>query len=193
MRKANESRKTKETDISISVNLDGTGKSSVSTGIPFFDHMLTSFSKHSNIDLELKMVGDIEIDFHHTIEDTGIVLGKTIKSALGDKKGIKRFADATIPLDESLSRTVIDISGRPFLSFNVNFTRTDDGSNVNPYLFEEFFRAFVNSAEMTIHIDSIRGNNSHHIVESIFKSFAKAVKEAITIAGDELPSTKGVI
>ena len=193
MRKASESRKTKETDISISLNLDGTGNSSVTTGIPFFDHMLISFSKHSGIDLDLKAIGDIEIDFHHTIEDTGIVLGKAIKNALGNKKGIKRFADVTIPLDESLSRTVIDISGRPFLSFNVNFTRTDDGSNVNPYLFEEFFRAFVNSAEMTIHIDSIRGNNSHHIVESIFKSFAKAIQNAIVIAGNELPSTKGVI
>ncbi len=193
MRNAEVKRKTKETDISILLNLDGTGKNTIDTKIPFFDHMLTIFSKHSGIDLNLTAVGDIEIDFHHTIEDTGIVLGDAIIKALGDKKGISRFGDATVPLDESLARVVIDISGRTYLHFDVNFTRSDDGSNVNPYLFEEFFRAFVNTANITLHVDSIRGNNSHHIIESIFKAFAKAVKDAIKIVNKDLPTTKGVI
>ncbi|MCK4798171.1 MAG: imidazoleglycerol-phosphate dehydratase HisB [Spirochaetes bacterium] len=193
MRKAEIKRKTKETNISISLNLDGSGKTSIETGIPFFDHMLSSFAKHSNIDLNLDTMGDLEVDFHHTIEDTGIVLGKAIKDALGDKKGISRFADATIPLDEALTRIVIDISGRAYLYFNVKFNRTDDGSNVNPYLFEEFFRGLVNSAEITMHIDTIRGNNSHHIIESIFKAFAKAFEGAIKITGKKLPTTKGVL
>jgi imidazoleglycerol-phosphate dehydratase len=193
MRKAEQTRKTKETDIKITLNLDGKGDSSINTGIPFFDHMLGSLSKHSFIDLDINAIGDIEIDFHHTIEDVGIVLGKVFKKALGEKKGVARFGEATIPLDEALSRTVIDISGRAFLSYNVDFTRTDDGSNVNPYLFEEFFRSFVNSAEVTIHIDNLRGNNSHHIIETIFKSFAKALKKAIVIDGENIPSTKGVL
>lgn len=193
MRKAKIDRKTKETEISISLNLDGNGIITIDTGIPFFDHMLTSFAKHSLIDLDIKAKGDIEIDFHHTIEDTGIVLGQAIKSALGNKKGITRFADATTPLDEALSRVVIDISGRAFLHFNVIFNRTDDGSNINPYLFEEFFRGLVNAAELNLHIDTIRGNNSHHIIESIFKSFARAFNQAIQISRIDLPSTKGII
>ncbi len=193
MRKTEVKRKTKETDIIISLNLDGNGISNIDTKIPFFDHMLTIFSKHSNIDLDLKAIGDIEIDFHHTIEDTGLVLGEAIKNALGDKKGISRFGDATVPLDESLSRVVIDISGRSFIQFNVNFNRSDDGSNVNPYLFEEFFRAFANSANITLHIDNLRGNNSHHIIESIFKAFAKALKDALKIISKDLPTTKGVL
>jgi imidazoleglycerol-phosphate dehydratase len=193
LRKSEVKRKTKETDIKITLNLDGKGMSNIDTKIPFFDHMLTIFSKHSNIDLELKAIGDIEIDYHHTIEDTGITLGEAIKKALGDKKGISRFGDATVPLDESLSRAVIDISGRPFMQFNVNFNRSDDGSNVNPYLFEEFFRAFTNMANITLHIDNIRGNNSHHIIESIFKAFAKALKDSIKIISKDLPTTKGVL
>ena len=193
MRKAEVKRKTKETDINIKIDLDGSGKSAVDTGIPFFNHMLSSFSKHSNIDLDVKTVGDIEIDYHHTIEDTGIVLGEAINKALGDKKGIARFADALTPLDESLSRVVVDISGRAYLHFNVDFSRTDDGSNVNPYLFEEFFRGLVNSAQITLHIDLIRGNNSHHIIESIFKAFAKATKDAIRVVNNDLPTTKGII
>ena len=184
MRKAEIKRKTKETNISISLNLDGSGKTSIETGIPFFDHMLSSFAKHSNIDLNLDTMGDLEVDFHHTIEDTGIVLGKAIKDALGDKKGISRFADATIPLDEALTRIVIDISGRAYLYFNVKFNRTDDGSNVNPYLFEEFFRGLVNSAEITMHIDQ---------EVFIFKAFAKAFEGAIKITGKKLPTTKGVL
>ncbi len=193
MRKAELKRTTKETDITLSLDLDGTGKSTISTGIPFFDHMLSSFSKHSNIDIDLEVNGDIEVDLHHTIEDTGIALGAAFNDALGDKKGITRFADATLPLDEALSRTSLDISGRPFVEYNAEFPRMDDGSNVNPYLFEEFFRGFVNGARITLHIDSLRGNNSHHILESIFKSFAQAVKAAVKIEGSEIPSTKGMI
>jgi imidazoleglycerol-phosphate dehydratase len=193
MRKAEIKRKTKETDIALVLDLDGKGVSKIKTGIPFFDHMLESFTKHSGIDLELSVKGDIEVDFHHTIEDTGIALGEGLKKALGDKRGIVRFSDATIPLDEALSRVTLDISGRAYLNFNVTFERSDDGSNVNPYLFEEFFRALVNSSQITLHIDSLRGNNSHHIIESVFKAFAKALKKAVAIESDDIPSTKGMI
>jgi imidazoleglycerol-phosphate dehydratase len=193
MRKEEIKRKTKETDIALTLNLDGKGVSKIKTGIPFFDHMLENFTKHSGIDLELSVKGDIEVDFHHTIEDTGIALGEGLKKALGDKRGIVRFSDATIPLDEALSRVTIDISGRAYLNFNVIFERSDDGSNVNPYLFEEFFRALANSAQITLHIDSLRGNNSHHIIESVFKAFAKALKKAVAMESDEIPSTKGMI
>jgi len=191
MRKASIERKTKETDIKMTVNLDGSGKYKIDTQIPFFNHMLESFSKHSSVDLDLIVRGDIDVDYHHTIEDTGIVLGSAIKKALGDKKGIQRFSDASVPLDEALTKTAIDISGRAFLSFNVDFTRCDDGSNVNPYLFEEFFRGLVTSSEITLHIDLVRGNNSHHIIESVFKSFARAFKNAVKVSGSDIPSTKG--
>ncbi|HNZ27996.1 MAG TPA: imidazoleglycerol-phosphate dehydratase HisB [Spirochaetota bacterium] len=191
MRSSEIYRETKETSIKINIELDGKGEAQIKTGIPFFDHMLTSLAKHSSIDIKLSVTGDIEVDYHHTIEDTGIVLGAAINSALGDKKGIERFSDALVPLDEALSRTVLDISGRPFLHFGAEFRRGDDGSGVNPYLFEEFFRGLVNSGMFTLHIDLIRGDNSHHIVESIFKSFAKALKKAIKITGEDIPSSKG--
>lgn len=186
-------RKTNETDISLKLNLDGKGISSIYTEIPFLDHMLNSFCKHGNFDIELSIKGDIEVDFHHAIEDAGIVLGEAFNRALGDKKGITRFADATIPLDEALVRTAVDISGRPFLSFEIEFPRGDDGSNINPYLFEEFFRAFVNSSKITLHIDKIRGNNSHHIIEATFKSFARTISKAVSISGEDIPSSKGVL
>ncbi len=186
-------RDTEETKIKVKLNIDGTGKAQINTGIPFFDHMLISFAKHSKFDIDLNVKGDINVDFHHTIEDTGIVLGKAFNIALGDKKGIERFAFSYVPLDEALSRVVVDISGRAFLSFNVSFQRADDGSNVNPYLFEEFFRAFTNNGLITLHIDWIRGSNSHHILESIFKSFAKTLYLASRITSNELPSTKGVL
>jgi len=193
MRRSTINRKTNETDISLTINLDGSGTSSINTGIPFFDHMLTSFSKHSRIDFELKVVGDIEVDFHHTIEDTGITIGEALKKALGDKKGVERFGDASVPLDEALSIVALDLSGRSYLFFGVEFTRADDGSDVNPYLFEEFFRGLVSTAQMTLHIDTIRGNNSHHIIESIFKAFAKALQKALRVVNSEIPSTKGVL
>jgi imidazoleglycerol-phosphate dehydratase len=191
MRTGKVSRKTKETDITIQLDLDKSGGSKIETGIPFFNHMLDSLSRHSGISLQLNAKGDIEIDFHHTIEDTGITLGEALAQAVGDKKGINRFADATVPLDEALARVVIDISGRPFLHFGVDFSRSDDGSNVNPFLFEEFFRGLVNSAGMTLHIDLIRGNNSHHCIEAVFKAFARALKSAVAITGTDIPSTKG--
>jgi len=193
MRLVEMERATTETNIKVKINLDEQRNISVSTGIPFFDHMLFSFAKHSGIGLELKVIGDIEVDYHHTIEDTGIVIGEAIKIALSNKQGIVRFGEATIPLDEALSRVVIDISGRPCLHWKVSFKRADDGNNINPYLFEEFFKALVNNSLITLHIDKIRGKNSHHIIESIFKSFARAFKMAIKIDGDSIPSTKGML
>lgn len=193
MRKAELERVTKETNIKAAISLDGSGKSVITTGIPFLDHMLTSFSKHSGFDIELKAVGDIEVDFHHTIEDCGITLGEVFLKAAGDKTGMERFADASVPLDEALSKVSVDLSGRPYLYFGLTFKRPDDGNGVNPYLFEEFFRGFVNSARITLHIDYIRGDNSHHIIECCFKAFAKAMKKAVTVTGTDIPSTKGVL
>ena len=192
-RTAELSRKTKETDIKVKINLDKSDESKIDTGIPFFDHMLNAFSKHGRIGLDLQCKGDLEVDCHHTMEDVGIALGECFNKAIGDKKGINRFADACTPLDESLSRCVIDISGRPYLHYDVSFTQPDDGNNVNPYLFEEFFRGFVMNAKITMHIDLIHGKNSHHILESVFKSFAVAMREAIAVTGSDIPSTKGVL
>lgn len=193
MRTAEIERITSETTIKALINLDGDGKSHIGTGIPFLDHMLTSLTKHSGISLELKAAGDLEVDYHHTIEDTGIVLGELIKKALGDKKGIERFGEATVPLDEALTRVVIDISGRPFLHFGLLFPQSDDGNTLNPYLFEEFFRGMVNSAGMTMHIDGLRGRNSHHIIESAFKALARALKRSVAVTGRDIPSTKGML
>ncbi len=192
-RTAELSRKTKETDIKVKINLDKSDESKIDTGIPFLDHMLNAFSKHGRIGLSLQCKGDLEVDCHHTMEDVGIALGECFDKAIGDKKGINRFADACTPLDESLSRCVIDISGRPYLHYDVSFTQPDDGNNVNPYLFEEFFRGFVMNAKITMHIDLIHGKNSHHILESVFKSFAVAMREAIAVTGSDIPSTKGVL
>ena len=195
MRKESLERKTKETQISINLNLDGSGKSDISTGIGFFDHMLCAFAKHGGFDLEMKVTGDLEVDFHHTIEDCGIALGSLFEKALGDKGGIERFADATVALDEALSRVDVDISGRPYLYFGLDFPRPSDGGGINPWLFEEFFRGFVNNAKLTLHIDRIRGDNSHHILESAFKAFARAMKKAVSVTGNaaDIPSTKGVL
>lgn len=193
MRRTEYTRNTNETKISISMNLDGSGDYSITTGIPFLDHMLSAFSKHSGIDLTIQATGDIEVDFHHTIEDVGIALGETLNKILIDKRGIERFGEATIPLDEALSRVVIDISGRSYLFFGLEFKQPDDGSGINPYLFEEFFRGFVNGSRMTCHLDSIRGNNSHHVLEAAFKAFGKALKKAVMITSDKIPSTKGVL
>jgi len=192
-RTAELSRKTKETDIKVKINLDKSDESKIDTGIPFLDHMLNAFTKHGRIGLELTCKGDLEVDCHHTMEDVGIALGECFDKAIGDKKGINRFADAYTPLDEALSRCVIDISGRPYLHYDVSFTQPDDGNNVNPYLFEEFFRGFVMNAKITMHIDLIHGKNSHHILESVFKSFAVAMREAIAVTGSDIPSTKGVL
>ncbi len=193
MRTAEIERITSETTIKALINLDGEGKSHISTGIPFLDHMLTSLTRHSGFSLELKAAGDLEVDYHHTIEDTGIVMGELIKKALGDKKGIERFGEATVPLDEALTRVVIDISGRPFLHFGLSFPQSDDGNTLNPYLFEEFFRGMVNAAGITMHIDGLRGRNSHHIIESTFKALARALKKSVAVTGRDIPSTKGML
>ena len=192
MRKIQESRKTKETDISLTLNLDGTGNSNLDANLPFLEHMLDQTTRYSSIDLDLDAKGDLEIDAHHTVEDIGITLGAAFDKALGDKKGIHRFGYAYIPLDEALSRVVIDFSGRPGLTYNVSYPRARVGE-FDVELLSEFFHGFSNHAKATIHIDNIRGKNAHHIAETIFKAFGKAIKMAISFDEnniDKIPSTK---
>ena len=192
MRKIQESRKTKETDISLTLNLDGTGKSNLTASLPFLEHMLDQTTRYSSIDLDLDAKGDLEIDAHHTVEDIGITLGAAFDKALGDKKGIHRFGYAYIPLDEALSRVVIDFSGRPGLIYNVSYPRARVGE-FDVELLSEFFHGFSNHAKATIHIDNIRGKNAHHIAETIFKAFGKAIKMAVSFDEkniDKIPSTK---
>ena len=192
MRKIQESRKTKETDITLSLNLDGSGNSNLSANLPFLEHMLDQTTRYSSIDLDLNAKGDLEIDAHHTVEDIGITLGAAFDKALGDKKGIHRFGYAYIPLDEALSRVVIDFSGRPGLIYNATYPRARVGE-FDVELLSEFFQGFSNHAKATIHIDNIRGKNAHHIAETIFKAFGKAIKMAISFDKENLnkiPSTK---
>ena len=192
MRKIQESRKTKETDISLKLNLDGIGNSNLAANLPFLEHMLDQTTRYSSIDLDLDAKGDLEIDAHHTVEDIGITLGAAFDKALGDKKGIHRFGYAYIPLDEALSRVVIDFSGRPGLIYNVSYPRARVGE-FDVELLSEFFHGFSNHAKATIHIDNIRGKNAHHIAETIFKAFGKAIKMAISFDEkniDKIPSTK---
>ncbi|CAI8376678.1 MAG: Histidine biosynthesis bifunctional protein HisB [Gammaproteobacteria bacterium] len=192
---ANIERLTKETQIHAKVNLDGEGTSSLSADLPFLEHMLEQVARHGMFDLEIHAKGDLEIDAHHTVEDVGIVLGQVLEKALGDKSGINRFGSAYVPLDESLSRVVLDFSGRPGLEYNVTFPRSRVGE-FDIDLLQEFFQGFVNHAKATIHIDNIRGGNSHHIAETIFKAFGKALKMAVSIdprQADKIPSTKEVI
>jgi imidazoleglycerol-phosphate dehydratase len=192
MRKIQESRKTKETDITLSLNLDGSGNSNLSANLPFLEHMLDQTIRYSSIDLDLDAKGDLEIDAHHTVEDIGITLGAAFEKALGDKKGIHRFGYAYIPLDEALSRVVIDFSGRPGLIYNATYPRARVGE-FDVELLSEFFQGFSNHAKATIHIDNIRGKNAHHIAETIFKAFGKAIKMAISLDEkniNKIPSTK---
>ena len=192
MRKIQESRKTKETDITLSLNLDGSGNSNLSANLPFLEHMLDQTTRYSSIDLDLNAKGDLEIDAHHTVEDIGITLGAAFDKALGDKKGIHRFGYAYIPLDEALSRVVIDFSGRPGLIYNAIYPRARVGE-FDVELLSEFFQGFSNHAKATIHIDNIRGKNAHHIAETIFKAFGKALKMAISFDKqniNKIPSTK---
>ena len=192
MRKIQESRKTKETDISLTLNLDGMGNSNLAANLPFLEHMLDQTTRYSSIDLDLDAKGDLEIDAHHTVEDIGITLGAAFDKALGDKKGIHRFGYAYIPLDEALSRVVIDFSGRPGLVYNVSYPRARVGE-FDVELLSEFFHGFSNHAKATIHIDNIRGKNAHHIAETIFKAFGKAIKMAVSFDEkniDKIPSTK---
>lgn len=195
MRTSTIKRNTEETKIELSLNLDGKGESKIDTGCGFFDHMLTLFSKHSKIDLDVVCKGDTNVDYHHTVEDIGIVLGKAILESLGDKKGINRYADTILPMDESLILTAIDISGRSYLGFDVLFPSQKIG-DFDTELVEEFFMALVRSAEITLHIKKMAGENSHHIAEGIFKSFARSLRVAVALDEnfkDQLPSTKGVL
>ena len=192
MRKCELNRKTKETDIKASINLDGNGKAEIDTGIGFFDHMLTALTMHSGIDLTLQCKGDLEVDCHHTVEDIGIVLGQMLKTLLSDKKGIARYACAYVPMDEALCRCVIDISGRAYLSYNVNSLKGKIG-NYDSELTLEFFRAVCTNAMITVHLDELRGENLHHICEALFKAFARALGEAVKIISDKTLSTKGTL
>ena len=194
-RTAQVKRDTLETQIEVSINLDGTGQSSFTTGVPFLDHMLDQVARHGMIDLNIKAKGDLHIDAHHTVEDIGITLGQAFAQAVGDKKGINRYGHAYVPLDEALSRVVIDFSGRPGLEYGVTYPRASIGG-FDVDLFVEFFQGFVNHANITLHIDNIRGKNAHHIAETIFKAFGRALRMALT--ADErmqgiLPSTKGAL
>ena len=188
-------RVTKETSIAVSVNLDGSGRSQVSTGVPFLDHMLDQVARHGMIDLEVTAQGDLHIDGHHTVEDVGITLGQALAQALGDKAGLTRYGHAYVPLDEALSRVVIDLSGRPGLEFHVDFTRPMIGG-FDVDLTHEFFQGFVNHALVTLHIDNLRGDNAHHQAETVFKAFARALRMAIARdprAKGVVPSTKGTL
>lgn len=192
MRTAEIKRKTKETDIEVFVKLDGEGKVSVNTGIGFFDHMLTAFGVHSGIDLDIKCEGDLYVDGHHTVEDTGIVLGQAFAKALGNKTGIARYGSAFVPMDEALGFCALDISGRPFLAFNADFN-DDKIGDFDTCLTEEFFRAFSFNSGITLHIRKEYGKNDHHVAEAIFKAVAHALKAAMKIKGDKILSTKGVL
>lgn len=195
MRTAEIQRRTAETDIAVRVNLDGRGDAELSTGIGFFDHMLHQIARHGMVDLMVDAKGDLEVDGHHTVEDVGIALGDAVKAALGDKAGITRYGFAYVPLDESLSRVVLDISGRASLVFAANFTAPAVGE-MDTQLVREFFQAFVNHAGVTLHVDNIRGENCHHQIESIFKAFGRALRMAAAPderAAGRMPSTKGVL
>jgi imidazoleglycerol-phosphate dehydratase len=193
MRTASINRKTKETDVEVSVDLDGQGAATVSTGIGFLDHMLDLLARHSRIDITVKAKGDLHIDHHHTTEDVGIALGQAVKQALGDMRGITRYADVHLPMDEALTRVVIDISGRPFLVFKAEFVRDKVGT-FDTELVQEWFQAFAMNAGITLHAQTLYGTNDHHIAESCFKGLARALRSAVAIdqrAKDEVPSTKG--
>jgi len=195
MRTATIERQTKETSISVSLDLDGTGIYDVSTGIGFLDHMLEQLSRHSLMDLTVKATGDLHIDFHHTTEDTGIAIGEAFNAALGDRKGITRYGSALIPMDETLSRIALDVSNRPYLIWHVNFSKPKLG-DMDTELFKEWFQAFAQAAGITLHVENLYGENNHHIVESCYKGLARALRQAIEIdprKADEVPSTKGML
>jgi imidazoleglycerol-phosphate dehydratase len=195
MRIASVSRSTKETRISVSVDLDGTGAADIRTGVGFFDHMLEQVARHSLIDITIRADGDLHIDDHHTVEDTGIALGQAVRQALGDRKGITRYADCHLAMDEALTRAAIDISGRPFLVFKATFPRDKIGT-FDTELVEEWFRAFAINAGVTLHVENLYGGNAHHIAESAFKALARVLRAAVVIdprTADAVPSTKGTL
>ncbi len=192
MRTGKETRKTNETEVSISIDLDGKGKSDINTGIGFFDHMMELLAFHGQLDLSITAKGDLNVDTHHTVEDIGLSFGKAFLQALGDKKGINRYSYIYLPMDEALSRIVLDISGRPYTVYNANLTHYKLG-DMESQSFKEFFTAFANESKTTLHIENIYGDNDHHIIESIFKGFGRALKEAVKITSDKTQSTKGVL
>ena len=192
-RKAAIERDTRETRIAVSLNLDGAGKGNFDTGVPFLEHMLDQVARHGLFDIDVKASGDLDIDAHHTVEDIGIVLGQAFAGALGEKKGITRYGHAYVPLDEALSRVVIDFSGRPGLEYRVQYPRARIGG-FDVDLVREFFQGFVNAAQVTLHVDNLQGSNAHHIAETVFKAFGRAARMAVTLdarVGDSVPSTKG--
>jgi imidazoleglycerol-phosphate dehydratase len=195
MRKGSVTRKTKETEVEVAVDLDGAGRSAVATGIGFLDHMLDLLARHSRIDITVKAKGDLHIDHHHTTEDVGIALGQAVKQALGDMKGITRYADVHVPMDEALTRVALDVSGRPFLVFKAEFVR-DKVGQFDTELVQEWFQAFAMNAGLTVHVETLYGTNDHHISESCFKGLARALRTAVAIdprAAGEVPSTKGTL
>ncbi len=194
-RTASKSRNTKETEISITVNVDGTGQTSCETGLPFFDHMLDQLGRHGGMDLTVQAQGDTEIDSHHTVEDTGILLGEVLKEALGNKAGVRRFASVRVPLDEAVVEAVLDLSGRPYLHYEVDppGVKILGDPPFDPQLMEEFWRALVTSAGMTLHLTLVRGKNTHHIIEASTKAVARALRDAVRVEGVGVPSTKGVL
>ena len=195
MRSAKKERNTLETQISVYVNLDGSGKRVFNTGLPFLEHMLDQIARHGMFDIDIEATGDLEIDAHHTVEDIGITLGQAFAEAVGDKKGIRRYGHAYVPLDEALSRVVVDFSGRPGLEYSVNFSRSSVG-DFDVDLFFEFFQGFVNHAMVTLHIDNLKGHNSHHQIETVFKAFGRALRNALEEDPrmlDQMPSTKGTL
>jgi imidazoleglycerol-phosphate dehydratase len=191
-RSATVERSTKETSLSVTVDLDGTGTTSIETGVPFFDHMLDQLGRHGRLDLTVKAKGDVEIDAHHTVEDTGIALGQAIAEALGDKAGIERFGDACVPIDEALVRVAIDLSGRPYLVYSAD-TPVELVGTYETSLTRHFFEALVANARLTLHVELLRGDNSHHIQEAVFKGVAVALRRAVRVTGAGVPSTKGVL
>ena len=193
MRRGSVERRTKETEVRVVVDLDGTGRSEISTGIGFLDHMLEQLSRHSLIDLQVKAKGDLHIDFHHTTEDTGIAIGEAVAKALGNRTGIRRWGEATVPMDETLTRVALDVSGRPFLVWRVEFTRSKIGE-MDTELFREWFQAFAQHAGLTLHVETLYGENSHHIAETCYKALARALRQAISLDARQkgrVPSTKG--
>lgn len=195
MRKTALKRKTKETDISLDLNLDGRGSYSINTSIPFLDHMLSLMCKHGLFDIKLKAKGDIDIDDHHTVEDIGIVLGKALKQAVGDMKGIARYGQASVPMDEALASVSLDISGRPYFVYKVEFPKKSKLKDFDPDLIEDFLQAFVSSSSITLHISVLYGRNIHHIIEAIFKGLGRALREAVSVNRKikSIPTTKGMI